>query len=155
MALSIRSDLSSADLRAQVRRLPSPWAGSRALAIAGALDRMTRAEAARLAGMGCQAPRDAVTRYNAEGLAGLEDRPKPGRPQGPTEGEDAALAGLILRGPDPERSGLSSFTREDITLTIEQRYHPASLSKVLRRMGFSRQKALQVHQNADPKAQAA
>ena len=103
--------------------------------------------------------RDAVTRYNAEGLAGLEDRPKPGRPPGLTEGEEAALAGLILRGPNPERSGISSFTREDIALLIEQRfgkrYHLASLSKVLRRMGFSRQKARQVHPNADPKAQAA
>ena len=119
---------------------------------------MTRAEAARLAGMERQALRDAVTRYDVEGLAGLEDRPKPGRLPGLTEGEEAALAGLILRGPDPERTGISSFTREDIALLIEQRfgkrYHPASLSKVLRRMGFSRQKAWQVHPNADPKAQA-
>ena len=47
MALSIRSSLSSADLRAQARRLLSPRAASRALAIANALDGMTRAEAAR------------------------------------------------------------------------------------------------------------
>ena len=119
---------------------------------------MTRAEAARLAGIERQALRDAVTRYNVEGLAGLEDRPKPGRLPGLTEGEEAALAGLILRGPDPQRTGISSYTRDDIALLIEQRfgkrYHPASLSKVLRRMGFSRQKARQVHPNADPKAQA-
>ena len=86
MALSIRSDLSSADLRAQARRLPSPRAASRALAIANALDGMMRGEAARLAGMERQALRDAVTRYNAEGLSGLEDRSKPGRPPGLTEG---------------------------------------------------------------------
>ena len=41
------------------------------LAIANALEGMTRAEAARLAGMERQALRDAVVRYNAEGLAGL------------------------------------------------------------------------------------
>ena len=159
MTLLIRSDLSSAELRGRARRLPSPRAAARALAIANALDGMTRAEAARLAGMERQALRDAVTRYNAKDLAGLEDRPKPGRPPGLTEGEEAALPGLILRGPDAERSGISSYTREDIALLIEQRfgkrYHPASLSKVLRRMGFSRQKARQVHPNADPKAQAA
>jgi hypothetical protein len=40
-------------------------------AIANALEGMTRAEAARLAGMERQALRDAVVRYNAEGLAGL------------------------------------------------------------------------------------
>ena len=36
-------------------------------AIANALEGMTRAEAARLAGMERQALRDAVVRYNAEG----------------------------------------------------------------------------------------
>lgn len=101
---------------------------------------MTRAEAAKLPGMKRQALRDAVTRYNAEGLEGLEDRPKPGRPPGPTEGEEVILAGLILRGPDPERSGISSYTCEDMALLIEQRfdkhYHPASLSQVLRLSKF-------------------
>ena len=47
-------------------------------AIASALEDMTRAEAARLAGMERQAPRDAVTRYNAKSLAGLHNRPRPG-----------------------------------------------------------------------------
>jgi transposase len=159
MALQIRQDISSGELRACARRLPGPRAAARALAIANALDGMSRAEAARLAGMERQALRDAVTRYNAEGLSGLDDRPKPGRPPGLTEGEEATLAGLILRGPDPERSGISAYTREDIAVLIERHfgkhYHPASLSKVLRRMGFSRQKARPVHPNADPKAQAA
>ena len=50
------------------------------LAIANALEGMSRAEAARLAGMERQALRDAVLRYNLEGLAGLHDRSKPGRP---------------------------------------------------------------------------
>jgi len=106
-----------------------------------------------------QALRDAVTRYNAEGLAGLEDRPKPGRPPRLTEGEQAALAGLILRGPDPERDGISSYTREDMAELIwrrfQKRYRPSSLSKVLRQMGFSRQKTGASHPRSDPKAQAA
>jgi transposase len=158
MALTIREDLSSAELRALARRLPSPRATVRAFAIANALDGMRRAEAARLAGMERQALRDAVNRYNAEGLDGLEDRPKPGRPPGLTEGEEATLAALILRGPDPERSDISAYRREDIATLIGRHfgkcYHPASLSKVLRRMGFSRQKARPAHPNADPKAQA-
>ena len=63
------------------------------LAVANALEGMSRAEAARLAGMERQALRDAVLRYNAEGLAGLYDRPKPGRPQRLSEAEQAALPG--------------------------------------------------------------
>lgn len=159
MALRIRQDLSSTALRACARRLSGPRAAARALAIANALDGLSRAEAARLAGMERQALRDAVVCYNAEGLSGLHDRPKSGRPPGLSEGEEATLAALILRGPDPERSGISADTREDIAALIAQHFgkhdHPASLSKGLRRMGFSRQKARPVHPKVDPKAQAA
>ncbi len=119
---------------------------------------MSRAEAARLAGMERQAVRDAVVRYNADGLAGLRDRPHRRRSR-LTEGQQAVLRALILRGPDPEQDGISSWTRADIADLIEQRfghrYHVSSLSKILRRLGFSRQKARPVHPNADPKARAA
>jgi transposase len=159
MTLTIREDRSAAELRVYARRAPDPRAAARAYAIANALEGMTRAEAARLAGMERQALRDAVVRYNAEGLAGLQDRPKPGRPSGLTEGEQATLAALILRGPDPERDGISSYTREDLAELIWERfgkrYHPSSLSKILRRMGFSRQKTRPSHPKSDPKAQAA
>lgn len=159
MALAIREDLSVSELRAYARRAPTARAGARALAVANALEGMSRADAAELAGMERQALRDAVVRYNAEGLAGLVDRPKPGRPPGLTEGEEATLAALLLRGPDPERDGVSAYTREDIAGLIERhfgkRYHPSSLSKVLRRMGFSRQKARPAHPGNDPRAQAA
>lgn len=81
-------------------RATRPAIRRRAAARAHALEGMTRAEVARLAGMERQASRDAVLRYNAEGLAGLEDGPKPGSPPGLTGGEQAALAAIVLRGPD-------------------------------------------------------
>lgn len=126
-------------------------------AIAHALEGHSRAEAARLAGMERQALRDAVTRYNAEGLAGLHDRPK-GRPgRRLTEGEEATLAAVILRGPDPERDGVCAWTRADLCQWMAahfgKTYHPSSMTRVLRRMGFSRQKARPVHPQAEPKAQ--
>jgi hypothetical protein len=58
-ALPIEGELGAAELRRWARRAPSPRAAARALAIANALDGMTRAEAARLAGMERQALRDA------------------------------------------------------------------------------------------------
>ena len=76
--LVIRDDMSSAELRKRARQEPDRQAAARMMAIANALEGMTRAEAARLAGMERQALRDAVVRYNAEGLAGLHDRPRPG-----------------------------------------------------------------------------
>ena len=156
-ALAIRQDLPAEELRRLARREPDRRAAMRLLAIANALGGLSRAEAARLAGMERQALRDAVVRYNAEGLAGLHDRPKPGRPPRLSEAEQAALAARVFRGPDPERDGIAAWTRADLCGWLEGRFgkpfHPSSLSRVLKRLDLSRQKARPVHPEADPKAQ--
>jgi transposase len=99
-----------------------------------------------------------VVRYNAAEVDGLSDRPRP-RPFRLNEGQQAALRALLLRGPDPERGGISSWTRADIAALIEaqfgHRYHVSSLSKILHKRGFSRQKTRPSHPNTDPKAQVA
>jgi transposase len=156
-ALEIRDDVAPAELRALARRERNGRAAARMYAIANALEGMLRADAARLAGMERQALRDAVVRYNAEGVAGLFDRPK-GRPRPRlSEGEEAAFAAVILRGPDPEKDGVSAWTRADLCRWLAARfgktYHPSSLTRVLRRMGMSRQKVRPVHPQADAKAQ--
>ncbi len=156
-ALPIRGELTPEALRRQARHEANRRAALRMLAIANALEGMSRAEAARLVGMERQALRDAVVRYNAEGLAGLYDRPKPGRPQRLSEAEQAVLAARVFRGPDPERDGVCTWTRADRGHWLEarfgKRFHPSSLSRVLRRLEMSRQKARPIHPEADPKAQ--
>jgi transposase len=156
-ALPIRGDLTAEALRRHARGEPSRRAALRMLAIANALESRSRAEAARLAGMERQALRDAVVRYNMEGLAGLYDRPKPGRPARLSEAEQAALAARVFRGPDPERDGIAAWTRADLCGWLEARFgkvfHPSSLSRVLRRLDLSRQKARPAHPEANPKAQ--
>jgi putative transposase len=126
-------------------------------AIAHALEGMSRAEAARLAGMERQALRDAVVHYNVEGLSGLLDRPKGHPPQRLTDGEQATLMAVIFKGPDPNRDGVCAWTRADLCRWMQEHLgksmHPSSLSRVLRRMGLSRQKARPVHPRSDPKAQ--
>jgi transposase len=157
VALAIRDDLAPAALRRHARHEPDRRAALRMLAIADALEGMSRAEAARLAGMGRQALRDAVARYNLEGLAGLHDRSKPGRPERLSEAEQAALAARVFRGPDPGRDGVPAWTRADLGAWLEARFgkafHPSSLSRVLKRLDLSRQKVRPVHPEADPKAQ--
>jgi transposase len=156
-ALVIRDDLTAAALRRHARCEPNRRAALRMLAIANALEGLSRAEAARLAGMERQALRDAVVRYNAEGLAGLHDRPKPGRPPRLDEGEQAALAARVFTAPDPDRDGVSAWTRADLGRWLAARFakklHPSSLSRVLRRLDLSRQKTRPVHPRADPAAQ--
>jgi transposase len=155
-ALTIRGELGPGALRRHARREPNRRAALRMLAIANALEGMSRAGAAGLAGMERQALRDAVVRYNAEGLAGLYDRPKPGRPERLSEAEQAALAARVFTDPDPERDGAAAWTRADLCRRLEGRFggtfHPSSLSRVLGRLEMARPKTRPVHPEADPKA---
>ena len=131
----------------------------RILAIANALDGMSREEAARSAGMDRQTLRDWVLRYNEHGIDGLADRWGDGRPPTFDEQEQAELMHIVLDGPDPEASGLSAYTLEDLANICEQRFgkrmHPWSLGRLLKRLGFSRQKTRPSHPQKDPAAQAA
>jgi transposase len=126
------------------------------LAIANALDGLERAEAARLAGMSGQALCDAIKRYNAEGLAGLYDRPKPGRSRRLSNAQEGELGEIVMAGPDVEKGGISAYTREDIARIVREKwqvsYSAGAMGRVLRRLGFSRQKARPSHPKKDPAA---
>jgi putative transposase len=154
--LTIRTDLSSAELRRRARREPDRAASARMQAIANALEGMTRAEAARLAGMERQALRDAVVRYNAEGLAGLHDRPRRGPKPKLTDEQFGELRQLVLDGPDIEATGLSAWTLAELCREVEARwgvcYHEGHMSKLMRKLGLSRQKARPSHPKANPAA---
>ncbi len=159
VALEIRDDMTADELRRWARTSARGRAASRAYAIANALEGMSRAEAARLAGMERQALRDAVVRYNAEGLAGLFDRPKGHPPFRLNAAEAASLKAVVLEGPDPERDGISAWTRADLCRWLEESfaktYHPSSMSRVLRRLKLSRQKIRPAHPMKDPEAEEA
>src|SRR5205807_1591721 len=111
--LKIREDRSPAELRRLARREADGRVAARLYAIANALDRTSRAEAAR--------------------------------------------AAVILRGPEPDRDGCCAWTRGDLCRWMAahfgKSYHPSSMTRVLRRMGFSRQKARPAHPKRDQKAQ--
>ena len=158
-ALQIRRDYTPSDLRRRAGRERDRRAAMRLLAIANALEGMPRAEAARLAGMERQALRDAVLRFNAEGPDGLHDRPRPGRPERLHEGMQAALKAHILRGPRPERDGVSAWRLVDLCEHVERRYGVRyslwGLSCLLKRLNLSRQKTRPSHPKCDPAAQAA
>lgn len=158
-ALDIRKDRTPAVLRKHAKAETDTRVARRILAIANALDGMSREEAARSAGMDRQTLRDWVLRYNEHGIDGLADRWNGGRPPRFDAQEQAELMRIVLDGPDPEASGLSAYTLEDLANICEQRFgkrmHPWSLGRLLRRLGFSRQKARPRHPQKDPAAQAA
>jgi transposase len=157
--LTIRTDRPAAELRRLARREKDRAAAARMQAIAGALEGMTRAEAARLAGMERQALRDAVVRYNAEGLAGLYNRHSPGRRSRLDEDKRAVLRQVVLDGPEVETTGLSAWTLPELCQEVEKRwgvsYHPSHMGKLMHRLGLSRQKARPSHPKADAAAREA
>ena len=79
-ALEIRKDRTPAVLRRLAKETDGARVARRILAIANALDGMSRDDASRSAGMDRQTLRDWVLRYNAHGVDGLVDRWNGGRP---------------------------------------------------------------------------
>ena len=158
-ALSIRRDRTPVVLRKLAKAETDARVARRMLAIANALDGKSREEAARSAGMDRQTLRDWVIRYNAHGLDGLADQWGDGRPPKLSVQEKAELQAIVLAGPDPEASGISAFTREDLVRICQDKFgktlHVSSMGRILRELGLSRQKARPSHPQKDPAAQAA
>ena len=156
-ALPIRDDIPAAELRRLARLEEDGRVACRLLALANALEGTSRAAAAEQAGMDRQTLRDWVIRFNEAGVEGLCDRPRSGRPAWLGEGQLATLRSWVLRGPDPDRDGLSSWTANDLCRLVEARFGVAysenGMLRLLHELGLSWQKTRPAHPQADPKAQ--
>jgi transposase len=158
-ALVIRNDVGSEELRRQARREHDGRVSARLIALANALDGMDRASAARLAGMDRQTLRDWVHRYNAEGIAGLYDRPKPGRTPKLTEGQMASLKAIVLAGPNPVVDQIGRWRIVDLCRYVEERwevsYSETGMLRLLWSLDLSHRKTRPRHPQSDEKAQQA
>ncbi len=156
-ALPIRTDVSAADLRQRARREPDGRASRRMLAIANALDGMSREVAARAAGMDRQTLRDWVIRYNRGGMDGLFDHWGDGRPCRMNEGQQASLRALVLAGPDPEADGVSTWRALDLCRITEARwgvrYSERGMLRLLHALDLSWQTPRPQHPQSKPEDQ--
>jgi transposase len=154
--LMICTEHSAAELRRLARQEPDRRAAMRQFAIAGALEGLPRPEAARAADMSDQALRDAIKRFNVEGLDGLHDRPRSGRPCKTDAEQRRELCETVRAGPDVEAEGVSAYTRDDGARIAREKwnvvYHPTSIGRILRAGGLSRQKARPSHPKKDAEA---
>lgn len=157
--LLICTAYASDELRHAARHEEDRRAAMRILAIAAAIDGMPRPEAARCGDMTDQALRDAIRRYNAEGLDGLHDRQRPGRPSKLGEDKRRELCELVLAGPDVEKDGLSAYTRDDAAKIAKAKWNidiaATTVGRIFREGGLSRQKARPSHPKKNAEAAAA
>jgi transposase len=145
------------DTRERAIREADGRVAARLLGLANVLDGMSRDAAARAAGMERQTLRDWVHRFNAAGVAGLRDEPRPGRPARLAEGEQAALKAIVLRGPDPDRDGVSAWRIVDLCRIAEERfgvtYRESGMLRLVKSLDLSWQKTRPSHPKADRTAQ--
>jgi transposase len=100
---------------------------------------------------------DGVHRYDAEGVEGLRERPRPGRPRALDEGQQAALKALVLRGPSLGRDGCVAWRARDPCGLVEERYGvrygESGMLKLLEGLDLSWQETRPIHPEAGRKAQ--
>lgn len=150
--LKIETELTERDLARQAREEPDARVRQRILAIRLLVMGYTAPKAAPVVGLKERQVRNWVHRFQAEGLAGLRDRPRPGQPKHlPTEKEEAFKAhirrparGRILRGPDIQRLLNEGFGAK---------YSLGGVYFLLHRLGFSSLSPRPLHPQTDKTAQ--
>ena len=161
MTVSItREDVTAAELRREAGRTSDAGAARRMLAIGLVLDGCSRADAARQCGMDRQTLRDWVHRFNAEGVAGLSDRPHAGGVRTRLSvAQQEQVADWVRAGPVLEKDGVVRWRRIDLRAKIAETFtlhlHERSVGKLLRRLGFRHISVRPRHPRAEVSAQEA
>ena len=114
MTTPLRDDFDASGLRLLARNSKDAGQARRLLALAAIYEGAKRHEAAKIGGVTLQIVRDWVLRFNAEGPAGLYDRPRSGRRARRDAARRVTLRRLVLDGPDVEATGLSAWTLPDL-----------------------------------------
>jgi transposase len=160
MAVAItRGELSARELREAAQRSGDGRLSCRLIALALALEGASRSEAARAGGMDRQTLRDWVLRYNEEGIAGVADRPRSGRPLVLTLEQMQELTPITLAGPNPAQHGVVRWRCIDLRGEIARRFsvqvHERTVGKLLHRCDPVRLQPRPYHPKKDAAAQEA
>lgn len=140
-ALTIRKDRTPVMLRKLAKAEADARVARRMLAIANALDGMSREAAAQTAGMDRQTLRDWVHRFNAAGPEGLFDNWTDGPKSRLSAEQLATFAKIVEAGPDRERDGVVRWRRVDLKRVIAETFgvdfHERYVGALLKKLGFS------------------
>ena len=116
-----RSEPGAAELRRLARR-ESGRVCQRVLMIANMLEGMDHEEAARLAGLSRSTAYEWHNRYEEDGVAGLRDRPRPGRRPRVDAATAARFKERIVAGAELQRDGVVAFRGVDARRILKQEF---------------------------------
>lgn len=147
--LPLRKDYDGAALRGLARRCKNADQVRRLLSLAAVYDGRSRAEAARVGGVGRQIVRDWVEKFNAAGPDGLVTRRAPGQPPRLTAMHRDALVKMVEAGPDPAVHGIVRWRLKDLVAWLGQHYgltlDETTLGRTLKALGYAKLSARPRH----------
>ena len=156
--LTVATQLSTEQVTALARREPNARVRCRLLAVRHLLDGHALDETAGLFALGRTQLYHWVHRYNAEGVAGLADRPRSGLPPTLPHEQEAAFLARLHAGPSAD-SGLAAYRGEDVRQLLREEfgaeYSLSGVYALLHRLKQSNLVPRPQHPDADPAAQAA
>ena len=153
-AVAVCTDQTADELRHRARQLRQRAPAMRLLAVAAVLDGASRKEAAKAALMTERALYDWILRFNAEGVDGLIDKPRSGRPPKLDADQRAQVLQWVRQGPDRERLGIVRWRLRDLCAEIERCFgivtSEDAVGRLLKRSGYSHISARPQHPKQDP-----
>ncbi len=145
----LRTDYDGVTLRRLAKASADANQTRRLLALAEIYDGGARWEGARIGGVGLQAIRDWVLRFNADGPRGLLDRKAPGKAPKLNDGQRQALAEIVESGPIPAIHDVVRWRCKDLALWIWEEFgispDETTVGRELKALGFARISARQRH----------
>jgi transposase len=154
-----RTDHSPEELRAMAAKSKDSAQARRLLAIAMAMDGVSRTEAAGRTGMDRQTLCDWAHRYNEEGPDGLVSRRGRKRPPKLDGAEMAEFRALAVAGPDPSVHKVVRWRCADLRDEVARRFsvevNERTIGKWLRKLGLTRLQPRPFHPGKDAAAQEA
>lgn len=156
-ALRVDDSLTAAELARRAKRQQDARVRTRILAIRYLRLGHTVPEAAHVLGMSERQLRTWVHRYNAEGIPGLRDRPRPGQPPRLSPDRVEGFKERVRSGPR-SADGVCALRGLDLQRILEEefdaKYSLPGVYFLLHRLGFSSLVPRPKHLEADEQAQA-
>src|SRR3984893_16602901 len=138
--ISLRGDFDGPMLRALVLAEKAGSVTRRLLSLVTIYDGGSRADAARLGGVGLQTIRDWVLRFNFRGPDGLVDGKSTGHPSKLNDEQRRALVAMVEAGPTPAVHGVVRWRLIDLAQWVFDEYRISVtkqiLSRELRALGY-------------------